>query len=517
MNIGELFTISKGKKPPTLFDIPTATSIPFIKIQGIRSKEDHQYCELSDELVICDEGDILLVWDGAYCGLVGFGTKGAIGSTIARLRPKSSKVFGPYVGHFLRSIFKELQKHSIGAAIPHINGGHLRRLEIPLPSLMTQKKISALLDKADELYRQRQESLKLTEKLIHSIFVDLFIQNPASHTWISRNISWMAEDKKGAIRTGPFGSQLLHSEFVDHGVAVLGIDNAVKNRFEWGKMRFVTPEKYEALKRYKVFPGDLIITIMGTVGRCAIIPKNIPDAINSKHLCCITLDQSKCLPEFLQACLLHHPDVLRQLGGRIKGAVMPGLNMRIIKELELPLPPMELQKNFQRIVASITESRINLQNSEVGIEALFTTLTQRVFQGNFEKSWLQKIRPPTDIYTRSKEVASSTVGTASQLTSVIKVPIETELSLKYLDQLIESGDQIQWSAEYFKYRILGAQITSFTFNEVMKKAESVFDEPPPYEEIKDMILNLVSCGEGSFHITQTFDEDRKEVVLKTTP
>ena len=118
---------------------------------------------------------------------------------------------------------------------------------------------------------------------------------------------------------------------------------------------------------------------MGTCGRCAVVPDDIPLAITTKHLCCITLDQTKCLPLYLQSCFLNHPEVLRQFGILKRGAVMPGLNMGIIKETAVPVAPLPLQRKFVEIVhrfERLTSQQLEAQHQS---EHLFQTLLHRSF------------------------------------------------------------------------------------------------------------------------------------------
>jgi len=252
----------------------------------------------------------------------------------------------------------------------------LENLWIPIPPLNTQRRIAAQLEQADRLRRTRRHALELSDDYLPSIFLKLFhnhgdLPNVAVEDLLAR--------QPNAIRTGPFGSQLLHSEFTTSGIPVLGIDNAVTNRFEWAERRYISPEKYEQLKRYTVRPRDVMITIMGTCGRCAIIPEGIPTSINTKHICCITLDQTRCLPEYLHAAFLLHPFVRHQLGISQKGAIMDGLNMEVIRNLQIPLPPLPQQQHFARLVTRHQRLRAIQQESLRQAEHLFQTLLKRAF------------------------------------------------------------------------------------------------------------------------------------------
>jgi type I restriction enzyme S subunit len=265
------------------------------------------------------------------------------------------------------------------AAIPGLNREDAYRQRLMLPPASEQRRIAEVLDRADALRAKRSAVLAQLDTLAQSIFLDMF--GDPSPNWPDVTIGDVASPDRGSIRTGPFGSQLLHSEFVEDGVAVLGIDNAVENEFCWGRRRFITAAKYEQLKRYRVKPGDVLVTIMGTCGRCAIVPDDIPLAINTKHLCCITLDTRICRPAFLHRYFLSHPVARRYLIRAAKGAIMSGLNMEIIKSLPVRLPPIGLQDQFELRIAATQQLRQSQDLFAVQLDALFDSLQHRAFAG----------------------------------------------------------------------------------------------------------------------------------------
>ncbi len=269
----------------------------------------------------------------------------------------------------------------VGGSLLRARPAYVAKISVPVPSLPEQQRIAKSLDKADALRVKRRAALTQLDELAQSIFLEMFGERVVVGSAMS-SVAGVASQIPGSIRTGPFGSQLLHSEFTDSGIAVLGIDNAVNNEFRWGERRYISERKYQRLERYTVHPGDILITIMGTCGRCAIVPNDIPLAINTKHLCCITLNTSKCLPVFLHAYFLQHPIARRYLTRKAKGAIMSGLNMGIIKDLPVPLVPIEDQQEFARRVGAIEALKSQHRTALEQSDELFASLQQRAFQGD---------------------------------------------------------------------------------------------------------------------------------------
>ena len=303
-----------------------------------------------------------------------------LGRGVAALRAKPSSLDPGYLWHWLATQGLALEGKARGSTFRQVTRSAVESLRIPLPPLPEQRRIAAILDKADAVRRKRQQTLDLADQFLRSAFLDMF-GDRASHGWAAATVEEISAPGAGSIRTGPFGSQLLHSEFVSEGIAVLGIDNVVENGFHWAQRRYITQAKYEELKRYTVLPGDVLISIMGTCGRCAIVPADIPPAINTKHLCCITLDQRRCLPTFLHGYFLSHPVARQYLLRASKGAIMSGLNMQIIKALPVLLPPIKLQQQYAGAVQRCASLKGRLGDLLEQQDELFRSVRQRLFSG----------------------------------------------------------------------------------------------------------------------------------------
>ena len=305
-----------------------------------------------------------------------------IGRGLAAIRERTGLSNYKFIFYYLQFLKPTLEQQGTGSTFKAINKNNIENIDIPVLPLETQQKIADVLDKAQALIDKRKEQLEKLDELVQSVFIKLVGTGSEDYsTWPINEIADLVVCTKNSMRTGPFGSDLLHSEFVDEGIRVLGIDNAVKNRFSLQEPRFITKEKYEKLGRYTVFPEDVIITIMGTTGRAAVVPRDITTSISTKHLAVLTLDKAKANPYFLSFCIHSHPFVLKQINLKNSGAIMDGLNLGKIKTLKIPTPPIDLQNQFANFVEKTEQQKALMQQSLAEMENNFNSIMQRAFKG----------------------------------------------------------------------------------------------------------------------------------------
>jgi len=161
--------------------------------------------------------------------------------------------------------------------------------------------------------------------------------------WHARQVRFLLKDGAEGIKIGPFGSALKLEDMVESGFRVYGQENVIKKDFALGK-RLISKAKFEEMQVYQIYANDLLITMMGTSGKCELVPEDIEAGIIDSHLLRLRVDESKIIPRFFRLLIDECYEIEQQIKIAGKGSIMHGLNSSIVKSLQVPLPTREDQK-----------------------------------------------------------------------------------------------------------------------------------------------------------------------------
>ncbi len=202
---------------------------------------------------------------------------------------------------------------------------------------------------------------------------------PPGWTWAS--LSQITSEQERSFQSGPFGSALLHSEFRSTGRLVIGIDNVRNGSFSFGSNHRISDEKYLELRKFKARPADVLITVMATIGRTCVVPDDIEEAIITKHVYRISLDQAVASPAFVMNTLRVSPSSVEHLFGKVQGQTRPGLNKGILELTPVPLAPINEQIEALKRVSRTSEPAEGLLDDLQRSAA--TTLRQSILAAAF--------------------------------------------------------------------------------------------------------------------------------------
>ncbi len=390
-----IVTLAKGKKP-LLTEEPNSNSIRFLQIDDLRNDNNLKYTNEKTG-VIATKDDILLAWDGANAGTVGYGKEGFIGSTIAVLRKKDPKKFSTvFIGKFLQSQFEYLSSNATGATIPHIDRRSLESLEIPILDIDNQICIANILSKAEALISQRKESLRLLDEFLKSTFLEMFgdykKMKDSKLESLGNHISYLTSGSRGWAQY-----------YSDIGAKFLRIQNIGKGVIRRDNLIYVNPPKSAETERTRVKEGDLIISITADLGRASVVPKGFGEAYINQHLALIRLNEN--VNPIYAAYFYNMPFGNNEIQKKNRAAVKAGLNFNDINAFPLLIPAWKLQTKFAHIVEKTEALKVRCQTSLQELENLYGSLSQKAFKGelNLKGEEFAMAAEPKMKYKRDKK------------------------------------------------------------------------------------------------------------------
>jgi len=281
---------------------------------------------------------------------------------------------------YLYYLLKTLNLSSLdkSTSIPGLNRNDVYRKVIPVPPLDTQRKIVAILEKAEVTQRLRAEADALTQQLLQSVFLEMFGDPSIKST------NWPFE-RLGNVISVTSGHGFKLEEYCDDGIRLLRINNVSFGDIIWEQVAYLPFEYGDKFPHLVLKKDDILMAlnrpILGNKLKVGMMDEEDAPAILYQRVGRIDiLDEERVNRQYLFH-LLRTRYFLSELSARLSGSDQPYINPTAMIKIKIPLPPIAIQNRFAQIAANIQLTYDTGQNSRNQLQTLFQVILDRAFTG----------------------------------------------------------------------------------------------------------------------------------------
>ena len=283
----------------------------------------------------------------------------------------SGAVDRQYLLYYLKSDIASMyiNAYATGSVRDILKLTDLCKIPILLRPLDEQRKIAAVLDKISDLTAKRRRQLDKLDELVKSRFVEMFgdliINN---YCWHFQPLSKICD-----VRDGTHDSP----QYVEVGYPLLTSKNFSSGIIDFTECNFIAPEDFDTInKRSKVDCGDIVMPMIGTIGHAVIVDTDTPFAI--KNVALIKFNGCVFSNIFIRTILeSDYFNYVVNLSSR--GATQKFIALSDIRQLPIPVVPIELQNQFADFVKAVEKSKSTIRRSLTTLETLKKSLMQEYF------------------------------------------------------------------------------------------------------------------------------------------
>ena len=261
------------------------------------------------------------------------------------LRPREGIIDVDYLAHALKN--KDVRRHLSGSTRDKLTKAGACQIEIPLPPLEAQRRIAAILDKASALKQQSLKALAQVESLGIARLEQLLIKNQESLTprRLEELCATGAPITYGILQPGPDLVQCIPY------VRPSEIKNSQIDIKRLKKTSFEIAVKY---RKSELKTGDILLTIVGTIGETALVPPELEDGNITQSSARVRIDPSLACPAYIYH-FFKSQHALRQISRDRLGVAVERLNLHHVRDMEILCLPMEVQDKFGAEVHSFAQ------------------------------------------------------------------------------------------------------------------------------------------------------------------
>jgi len=288
------------------------------------------------------------------------------------IRPKDEVDRGFLLQFLLSDTFnKQKDKHCTGATQKAVGSGGLKKIVLSLTSLSNQRKSASELDAVYGVMANQKKQHELLDELVKSKFNEMF-GDP-----VKNDKGWTVKSIKdfSIVKIGPFGSLLHASDYIENGIPLINPSHIVDSKIVADRKLTLTSDKYKDMSAYALQRGDVILGRRGEIGRCAVVD-------NDKYLCgtgsIFIRIKNDYLPMVMQR-IISSDAMRKKLEDVAVGITMKNLNAGMIANLQVIVPPLELQKQFAEFANGVEQSKTKLKAEITRTETLYKALMQKYF------------------------------------------------------------------------------------------------------------------------------------------
>ena len=332
------------------------------------------------------------------------------GYHLAILRPKKSVLDGEYLNYALatKHARRQCQMYANGITRFGLRAGDIQRISIPLPPLLVQRKVAAILSSVDDAIEKTQAVVEQVQVVKRGLMQELLTRGlPGRHTrfkqteigevpedWQVLAIGELGRDLRTVVRTGPFGSSMKTKDFCTSGVPVLTIQSLGENELHAPGLFFTSREKADELSGYTVAEGDLVFSRVADIGRSLAIDAALGGWLISPNLIRIRPDRRKADARFMMYAITLARVVVRQILSVSGNAGRPVVSSSILRSLRIPVPPLREQHEIARVGLGM-ERRIRKEAKSLALlEQVKSALMTVLFTGELRVSLAPEVAWP---------------------------------------------------------------------------------------------------------------------------